>query len=51
MGLTGRLVVRVLGMYLKILARPVSMTNLIPGMVREVSATFVATTIFLPLTG
>jgi hypothetical protein len=46
----GRLVVRVRGRYWEILANPVSMTYLIPGMVSEVSATFVATTILEPLT-
>jgi hypothetical protein len=47
----GRLVVRERGLYWEILASPVSITYLIPGMVMEVSATLVATTIFLEEAG
>ena len=46
MGLTGRLLMRVSGRYWAMRASPVSMTYRIPGMVSDVSATFVATTIF-----
>ena len=49
-GLMGKLFVLVLGRYCETRARPVSMTYLIPGIVREVSATLVATTIFGPCT-
>jgi len=48
MGTTGRAVVLDLGEYLEILARPVSTTYLMPGIVIEVSATLVAIMIFLP---
>ena len=45
---TGSEVVLVLGVYRGMRARPVSITYLIPGIVIEVSATFVETIIFLP---
>ena len=44
----GKDVVLVLGEYWGILARPVSITYLMPGMVRDVSAILVAMMIFLP---
>jgi len=47
-GRIGRLVVRDRALYTEILANPESMTKRMPGIVRDVSAMFVATTIFRP---